>query len=114
MAIKGRETVVIVRRAYIGDEDDYGNEIPTITNIVIKNCLIGWGKTNDNINLFQESIQTTATIYMPNGTVTKEDDRYILPNGLKYIKDGSTFEWVPQAGNPIKPKTIVQVKVDLG
>lgn len=111
---QGRETVTILRRAYDAMEDPYGNEVPTLTEIPITGVLIAWGATADIATLYQEGNKTLATLYLPNGTLTKNDDRFILPDGNTWVKEGATIDWVPQVGSPIRAKVIVQVRLNQG
>lgn len=113
MSIKGKVSVTVLRREYTGAEDERGNEIPTNTSFIVTRCLIGYGGTSDVKSVIQEGITTAITIYFPQGTAIKEDDRFTI-NGKTYVKKGQTIEWETILGSPIKPKVIVEATLSEG
>lgn len=110
MNIKGRDTVAILRRDYSDEITEFGETIPDNTELEVPNVLIGWGSSADKLTNISESIENSATLFFPRGTVTKHDDRYRLPDGSIWIKDGATINWTTQRGGKIKPRPIVEIK----
>lgn len=109
MSIKGRDTIVILRRNYTGEINDFGESIPTNTEITVENVLIGWGSSADKITDISEGIQTSATLFLPRGTETKLDDRFRLPDGSIWVKNGGTIKWTAQRGARTNPRPVVEI-----
>lgn len=109
MSIKGTETVTILRITYSGEIDDYGQSIATPSEIPVQNVLIGWGSSADKITEISEGIENSATLFFPRGTETKLGDKFRLPDGSIWLKNGGTINWKPQRGARTKPRPIVEI-----
>lgn len=96
--IRGNETITIKRSNDTGNVDDYGNPIITTQNIVIKNCLIGFGSTDEPIDVNRNPADIQLTLYLPAGTQILTGDIFIIRN-TEFIKDGIAQEWFTPFGN---------------
>lgn len=110
VAIKGRDTIVIVRSTFTGATNDFGESIATEAEIIVENVLIGWAGTGETITPIAENIQNSATLFLPKGTVTKHGDKFRLPDGSLWAKTGSAIVWTPPAGARVKPRPIIEIK----
>ena len=90
---RGSETVVIKRRSS-STTDDYGNKVFSTTTVTVKNCMIGFGSTSEPVATDREPIDSTLTIYMPNGTKIEPGDRFVI-RGTEFVKDGDATVYVP-------------------
>lgn len=108
MGIRGKETIIIERKDW-GLDDVYGNATYEVINIEVKNCLISWGNQTENGDLFGVSMETTATLLIPQSVAIGPNDIFILPNEERYIQQGKPVQWVGQRGNPIRQKKLVNV-----
>jgi hypothetical protein len=91
MFFRGNETITIKRRTISG-VDDYGNEAYTTSDIVIRECLLGFGETSEPIDASRQPIDASVTLYMPNGTLILEDDRFVV-RGSEFVKEGDPLNW---------------------
>lgn len=90
---RGSETVVIKRRSATAT-DDYGNKTYSTTTITVQNCMIGFGMGNEPVATDRDAIDTSLTIYMPNGTQVEASDRFVI-RGTEFVKDGDAEVWTP-------------------
>ena len=91
MFFRGNETVTIKRKAISG-VDDYGNETYSTTQIVVGNCLLGFGPTDEPVDASRNPVDASVTLYMPNGTVILEDDVFVVRDH-EFVKDGDPMNW---------------------
>lgn len=89
---RGSETVTIQRRSATST-DGYGNKSYSTTNIVVKNCMIGFGESSEPVDAAADPVNTSLTIYMPNGTQIQPGDVFLI-RGTKFVKDGEQQDWV--------------------
>ena len=90
--IRGGETITIKRRSG-NDRDEWGNKTFSVTTIVVKDALIAVGNTSEPIDPARDAIDATLTLYLPNGTVIQDGDRFMI-RGSEWVKDGSAQQWV--------------------
>lgn len=93
MIIRGSETVVIKRITDTGEVDKYNMPITTQTLTTVRNCLIAFNATNEEVNVSRNPEDAQLTIYMPPGTVIQDGDIFNLRN-TDFVKDGMPAEWV--------------------
>jgi hypothetical protein len=89
----GGETVTIKRRAE-ASTDSYGNKTYTTSNIVIKNVLVGFGSTDEPIDVERDAIDAKITLYFPRGTVIEDSDKFTIRNS-EWVKDGQAQTYNP-------------------
>lgn len=92
MFIRGGETITIKRRS-VTATDDFGNPTHTTTTIVVKDALIAVGGGSEPIDVARDAVDSSLTIYLPNGTQVQDGDVFIIRNS-QWVKDGSVQEWV--------------------
>jgi hypothetical protein len=98
--IRGGETIVIKRRAQDG-VDDFGNPLWTTTQITVRDCLIGFGSSDEPVQADRDPIDTTLMAYLPPGTVVEPGDVFHI-RATDFVKDGSPNAWVsPFDGFPV-------------
>lgn len=90
--IRGGETVVIKRRTQDG-VDDYGNPKWVTTQVVVRDCLIAFGSSDEPAEADRDPIDTSLTLYLPPATVVEPGDVFHL-RATDFVKDGSPQEWV--------------------
>jgi hypothetical protein len=93
MIIRGSETVIIKRVLDSNEVDKYNMPITTTTNITIKNCLIAFNATNEEVNISRNPEDAQLTLYMPAKTLIKDGDVFNIRN-TDFVKDGMAAEWV--------------------
>jgi hypothetical protein len=91
--IRGSETVTIKRLVETGEVDKYNMPITSTVNITVRNCLIGFGTTDEPIDVTRNPADIQLTIYMPKGTVVQDGDVFIIRQ-TEFIKDGVAQEWI--------------------
>lgn len=105
---RGSETVVIKRRSG-ASTDEYGNKVSSTTLITVRDCMIGFGNSDEPVQTGADPIVTGLTIYMPNGTQVLPTDRFIIRN-TEFVKDGDPQEWNPpfdfQVGVVVKVRKV--------
>lgn len=106
--IHGKETVVIERKSAIG-EDDWGNPVNTVSQVTVEGCLFGWGGTNTNFGINRDITSSSATLYMPKGTVVLDGDLFIVRNE-RYRKDGESQVWETPVGFSLNTGVVVAIK----
>lgn len=89
---RGSETVVIKRRSP-NSTDAHGNKTYSTTTIVVSDCMIGFGGSNEPVDPARDAIDQALTIYMPNGTVVEPGDKFLI-RGIEFVKDGNPQEWI--------------------
>lgn len=93
MIIRGSETVTIKRTVDSGTVDKYNMPITTTTSVTVKNCLIAFGSTNEEVNVTRNPEDAQLTIYMPAGTVILDGDIFTIRQ-TDFVKDGMPAEWI--------------------
>jgi len=89
----GGETVQIKRRSATAT-DGYGNKTYSLTTITVNNVLVGFGNSNEPVEVERDAIDAKLTLYFPNGTAIADGDRFII-RGSEWVKDG-----IPEVYNP--------------
>lgn len=107
MIIRGSETVTIKRIVDTGEVDKYNMPITSTQNIIIKNCLIAFGSTNEEVNTTRNPEDAQLTIYMPKGTVIEDGDIFNLRE-TDFVKDGYPANWISPF--PIETGVVVIVR----
>lgn len=91
MFFKGNEPVIIKRRE-INGTDEYGNETYSTTEILVRDCLMGFGSTDEPVDASRKPIDASVTLYFPNGTVILEEDVFEVRE-KDFVKDGDPMDW---------------------
>lgn len=107
MIIRGSETVTIKRIVDTGNVDKYNMPITSTVTIPVKNCLIAFGSTNEEVNVSRDPEDAQLTIYMPEGTVILDGDIFTIRN-TDFVKDGMPAEWITPF--PISTGVVVLVR----
>jgi hypothetical protein len=107
--IQGRDEVTILRRVYTGAVDEHGNGKPENEEITVTGVLISWGATGDTVTTISETITSAVTLYLPNGVETKNGDRFRLPDGSIWTKNGATINWTTPKGFRVKTRQIIEL-----
>lgn len=90
---RGSETVIIKRRS-ANTVDEYGNKTYSTTTITVKDVMIGFSSQNETVDPAREPVDTSLTLYLPNGTQVQPGDRFIV-RGTEFVKDGNAQAWQP-------------------
>lgn len=107
MTLSGVETVSIHRREQVG-VDAHRNPEYERTEIVIGNCLVGFGATNEPTIVDGNPVDSNVTLYLPNNTEVVDGDEFEI-RGELWVKDGDPHAWVsPFAG--FNPGVVVMVR----
>lgn len=91
MFFRGNETVTIVRRTENG-VDDFGNPTYTTSTTTVRDCLIGFGNSDEPVDAERDAIDARITVYMPEGTVIEPGDVFNVRN-TQWVKDGDPAIW---------------------
>ena len=106
--IRGGETIQIKRRS-AASEDDYGNTTHSVTTIVVKDALIAFGGSSEPVLTDRDPVDQTITAYLPNGTLVKEGDRFII-RGTEFVKAGSPQNWSSPFGSQFETGVVVPLR----
>lgn len=90
--IHGGEPIIIKRRTQSG-EDAHGNPSYTVANVLVREALIAIGTTSESIDVGRDAVDAEVTLYLPNGTVVLEGDKFLIRDTL-WEKAGTPQEWV--------------------
>ncbi len=107
MTLSGVETITIHRREQV-DVDAHGNPVYERTEVVIGNCLVGFGSTNEPSLVDGDPVDSNVTLYLPHNAEVFDGDEFEI-RGELWVKDGDPHAWVsPFAG--FDPGVVVQVR----
>lgn len=103
---QGSETVIIKRRS--GNAvDEYGNKTFNLTTITVNNCMVGFTSSMEMNTPEREAVDSSITLYLPNGTAVQAGDRFIV-RGVEFIQNGEAQVW--EAPFDLKVGVVVNVK----
>lgn len=87
----GGETILIHRKSLTA-VDAYGNPTSSTITISVSNVLVSFESTNEPVDVARDPIDAQLTLYLPNGTVIQNDDRFEV-RGEMWLKDGIAKDW---------------------
>lgn len=91
--IRGGETIIIKRKSSSGEFDEHGLPIESVSQKVIRDCLIAFGATDESAEVDGNPEKTSLTLYLPPETKIEAGDSFIIRN-TEFVKDGSPSEWM--------------------
>lgn len=91
MILAGDEPIYIHRRTSTG-VDDYGNGTFTTAPVLVRNCLLGYGSTDEPVDPARTPIDARLTLYLPHGTTVADGDTFEI-RGKFWEKDGDALAW---------------------
>ena len=107
MILSGDEPVFIHRRIQTG-VDEYGNPEFEKQQVLVRNCLIGFGATNEPTLVDANPVDSVLTVYMPPETQILDGDEFEIREKM-WVKDGDPVEWkAPYVG--LTPPVMVNVR----
>jgi hypothetical protein len=96
MILAGDEPIYIHRRTSTG-VDDYGNPTFSTAPVLIRNCLLGYGSTDEPVDPARDPIDARLTLYLPHGPTVGEGDTFEIRDKI-WEKDGDPHNWETVAG----------------
>lgn len=91
MFFRGNEPIIIKRQQITGT-DDYGNETYAESEILVRDCLIAFGQTDEPVDADRKPIDASLTLYLPSGTEILDDDVFEVRE-KDFVKDGDPLTW---------------------
>lgn len=91
MILSGDEPVFIHRRVQTG-VDEYGNPEFEKQQVLVRNCLIGFGATNEPTLVDANPVDSVLTVYMPPETQILDGDEFEIREKM-WVKDGDPHDW---------------------
>ena len=96
MILAGDEPIYIHRRVAAG-VDDYGNATYSTSEILVRNCLVGFSGSSEPSEVARNPIDARLTLYFPHGTVIEDGDEFEVRE-KRWVKDGDPEAWPTVAG----------------
>jgi hypothetical protein len=109
MAITGQETIAVVSKSYIG-QDDYGNPVEVHSTREVKNVLIANSSSLIDYQISQDALTVDIMAFLPAANTIKLDDE-IIYKGKNYKQTAAPDIWRGPKRSIIKPKLILFLKL---
>ena len=91
MFFRGNEPIIIKRQTITG-YDDYGNEVYSTQEILIRDALIAFGSTDEPVDASRKPVDASLTLYLPTDTVIQDEDIFEVRE-RDFVKDGDPENW---------------------
>ena len=106
MILAGDTPIFIHRRTETG-VDGYGNPTYSTEEILVRNCLLGWGGTSEPIDPARNPVDAALTVYFPHGTEILDGDVFEIRNSL-WEKNGDAISY--ETVNGFEAGVVVSVR----
>ena len=91
MFFRGNEPIIIKRQTISG-LDAWGNETYTTQEILVRDCLIAFGATDEPVDASRKPVDGSLTLYLPSDTVIQDQDVFEVRE-TDFVKDGDPENW---------------------
>lgn len=100
------EPVMVVRRTYSEQYDDYGLQKQGLSYVELE-AVLGFRTTSSSRDVVEQVQESEVRLFFPAGTIIMPDDLFVV-RGTLWEKDGETIE--PKAG-PFKTPLIFALPI---